>query len=188
MCTRLTKGLRRPCYKKQYRKTRNEKVQICAECEKLKGGIFSKGLCSTCSRKRSGRGQICGICKKSKSGIYKGQTDKVSSLDISPDGTPLVAGADDNTVMVWDMQTRDVRHVLRDHSRWVCSAIFSPNGRQIASCSMDETIILWDTQTAQDLQTFDNHSSCVNSIAFSPNGYMIVSGSVDEIIRMWSIS
>ncbi|CUA72700.1 Notchless protein homolog 1 [Mus musculus] [Rhizoctonia solani] len=90
--------------------------------------------------------------EKETPGSFKGHTDRIESVQFSPDGTRIVSGSHDNTVHIWDVQTgTSIFGPLRGHTDWVNSVAYSPNGTYVASASWDGTIRIWDTSTKLDL-------------------------------------
>lgn len=67
----------------------------------------------------------------------------IQSLDISPNGQTLAAAGNDHHVRLWDLEHREVRALLRGHSRWVSAMRFSPDGQMLATGSDDGTMRLW---------------------------------------------
>jgi WD40 repeat protein len=112
----------------------------------------------------------------------------VNCVAFSPDGRLLTAGHMDRTVTVWDVASKQERHVLRGHTAPVTSIAFHPNGRILASASEDHTIRLWDTITSKDLHVLRGHTANVRSVAFSPDGKSLASGSDDKTVRLWDVA
>jgi WD40 repeat protein len=91
----------------------------------------------------------------------------------------LASGSDDNTIKLWDVQTKKEVGSLTGHSYGVNSVSFSPDGRLLASGSADKTIKLWDVKTRKELGSLDVHASDVNSVSFSPDGEWLSCGCND---------
>ena len=72
--------------------------------------------------------------------ILSGHTNQVESLTFSSDGTSLVSGSLDDTIMLWDMQTGGVVKTFHGHTSGVCSVSISSDTTTIASGSYDHTI------------------------------------------------
>ncbi len=103
----------------------------------------------------------------------------------SPDGTKVVAGFEDGSIGILDLDHGDAK-ILKypGHEEAVNSVAFSPDGKQIISGSEDQLIKIWDLK-GSCLSTLVGHSDCVLSVAFSPDGKQIISGSEDKEARVW---
>ncbi|CAE6414775.1 unnamed protein product [Rhizoctonia solani] len=116
-----------------------------------------------------------------------GHTDKITSIDFSPDGASIVSGSIDKTVRLWDVHSgREITTQLMEHKKSVLSVAFSPVNNIIASGSADCTVRIWDISRAgQLIGTLEGHSLSVGAVKFSPDGTSIVSGSDDWSMRVW---
>jgi WD40 repeat protein len=65
----------------------------------------------------------------------------------------LASSGDDQTVKLWDVNTRKHRGTLQGHDKGVWSVTFSPDGQTLASGSGDETVKLWQVETGECLKT-----------------------------------
>jgi WD40 repeat protein len=62
----------------------------------------------------------------------------------SPDGKTLASGSsEENTVRLWDVNSRKPTAALKGHEESVTSVTFSPDGKLLASGSRDGTVRLW---------------------------------------------
>ncbi len=126
----------------------------------------------------------------------------LASVDVSPQGTLLVASDSNNQVLAWNpaqaFRTGSPRYpeplVLSGHTgrtgsaqALVWKALFSPDGSCLASAGGDATVRLWDPKTGRLLATLTGHRKAVTSLAFSPGGDLLASGSLDGAVRFWEI-
>ncbi|KAG1786950.1 WD40-repeat-containing domain protein [Suillus plorans] len=120
-------------------------------------------------------------------GPFKGHTDRVRSVAISPDDRRIASGGDDATVIIWDTESKQmVLNPLVKHTEKVNSVCFSPDGRRVASSSHDSTVVVWDAETGAVLATLDHRKTVhVWSVSFSPDRLKLASGSSDHTIRVW---
>ena len=125
---------------------------------------------------------------------HPGKKTGVYSVAISPDGKILAAGCTDWTVKLWDLTTRRLLGVLKEHSTPVKYVTFSPDGTLLASGDERGDLILWDPVTQEKTAklttrfTTDETSftSMVECIAFSPDGTMMAtSNREDKVVLLW---
>ena len=116
-------------------------------------------------------------------------SDAVESLAFSPDGKTLASGSLDNSIILWDMATRQpLGAPLMGHISGVWSVAFSPDGKTLASGSRDRNIILWDVPTRRPLGApLTGHSDLVKAVAFSPDGKTLASGGNDHSVMLWDV-
>ena len=101
----------------------------------------------------------------------EGKAGFVWCVAFSPDGNTIATGSNDGTVMVWDVETRMVRHRLTGDTRVTLSVSFSPDGGTLASAGSDG-IKLWNPMTGALRRTVDG-SGPVTSVAISSTGELL---------------
>jgi WD40 repeat protein len=102
----------------------------------------------------------------------------------SPNGTQVISGSDDKTLVMWDAATSRCLS-FRGHEHRVLSVAWSPDGGRVVSGSLDTTLKVWDAVTGRCLHTLSGHTQSVRSVAWSPNGSQILSSGGDGTIRQW---
>jgi coatomer subunit alpha len=56
-----------------------------------------------------------------------------------------VSASDDQTIRIWNWQSRTCLSVLTGHNHYVMCAAFHPKDDLIVSASLDQTVRVWDT-------------------------------------------
>lgn len=103
-------------------------------------------------------------------------SDYVEPLVIGPDGA-LVASAgpnDDNSLLVWNLDTQEIVYTLLGHENNINSAFFSPDGSMLVSVSQDRTFIAWDMATGEQIyRSAEFPDVRLRGVAFSPDGQRV---------------
>ncbi|MEG4488376.1 WD40 repeat domain-containing protein [Microcoleus sp. D2_18a_B4] len=117
------------------------------------------------------------------------QTDYsfVHAIAITPDGTKMVSGLGDKSLIVWDMMTGTPLKTLTGHNGSVDAVAVTKDGKQIVSASTDSTIKIWNIETGENIDTFTGHQSSIRAIAITPDGKNIVSASHDTTLKVWDL-
>ncbi len=119
---------------------------------------------------------------------FQGHLGLVFSVAFSPDSKTALSGANDATLILWDVATGDILRRFQGHEGTVTSVAFSPDGTTALSGANDATLILWDVATGDILRRFQGHEGWVNSVAFSPDGKTALSGSEDSTLILWDVA
>jgi WD40 repeat protein len=117
---------------------------------------------------------------------FQKHTDSVKTVVFSPQNNTVLSGSSDNTIQLWDIQTKKEIRTFRGHNDKVYSVIFSPDGNTFLSGSRDKKLRLWDIN-GQKIRIFHGHTESVRSVAFSNDGSLALSGSEDKTIKVWNI-
>ena len=77
----------------------------------------------------------------------RGHSAGIPDLSWSPDDDLLASCSLDNTVLIWDTTTGQLKHTLKAHTSFVKGSAWDPMGRYFASQSDDRSVIIWDRNT-----------------------------------------
>jgi len=124
--------------------------------------------------------------------ITEGETGKIYSIALSPNGRVLAAAGDTEAtkgsghpIRLYDLKTGRIFGLLKGHSGAVLSLDFSKDGKYLASGGMDDTAILWDIKKRTRLLRLKGHVGDVNVVRFAAKGRHLVTGGDDKTVRLW---
>ncbi len=122
----------------------------------------------------------------------------IHGLAISPDGRAALAGggsplifnapAEDNSLILWNLETGEVIHRFEGHTDAVGAVAISPDGRTALSGARDSNVILWDLATGKEIRRLDGHTGRVSGAAFSSDGRAALTAADDGISILWDVA
>jgi WD40 repeat protein len=142
--------------------------------------------------------------------LIRGHAAPVSSVVISPDGSRLASGSDDQTIRIWELpiyhelapnRAREpsaevipplpsIGQIFKNERSFtfgnVLSVNYSPNGRKIISFSIDGKLRFWDSVSGSAIGApLRGPVSIEEQVAFSPDGRLIASSAHVRTIQLW---
>lgn len=108
------------------------------------------------------------------------------SVELSPDGTHLLAGATTGEVCLWRAADRTLLLSLPGHVGMVWRVALSTARGLAASASEDGSARLWEAGSGRLLATLEGHTDVVQAVALSDDGALVASGSQDGSVKLWA--
>jgi WD40 repeat protein len=104
-----------------------------------------------------------------------------------PGGRYVFAGAQDRSVVRWELET-GTRTLLEGHKSWVRSLAFVEEGQVLITAGYDGRLGWWrvDEKTPRPIRMIDAHKGWIRSVAVSPDGKLVATAGNDLIVRLWS--
>jgi WD40 repeat protein len=102
----------------------------------------------------------------------------VWQLQSTPDGRFLASGGLDRAVVLWDMKTKSVKHVLEGARGNIRSVSLSSDAGIVTASSDEGDSVVWNGHTGKVLHHFLKTSDHgVGTVAVSPDGRLLAAGS-----------
>jgi WD40 repeat protein len=111
---------------------------------------------------------------------FSENVNQLLSGNFNTDGNP------NNSIVLWNLQNKTVKHVFTGHQYTITDIVFSPNQNAFASSGTDKTVKLWNQQTRQLQHTFSTLHE-VRSVRFSADGSIVNAADIEGTIYRWNI-
>jgi len=114
--------------------------------------------------------------------VLKGHGDVVHALAFSPDSKYLISGSGDHVAIIWDVETKSLKHRLEGHTNAIYGVGFTPDSARAVTGSDDRTLRLWSVADGSEIAHMIGPQDSIFSIAVSSDG-RIASG--DDTGKIW---
>lgn len=123
---------------------------------------------------------------------HPGAFSGIWSIRFSGDGRELVAGTNQNSLVVYDIESRRVLHYIEGHKDDVNAVCFADKSSPhiIYSGSDDATIKVWDRRSMGDKReagAFVGHVEGLTYIDSKGDGRYILSNGKDQSMKLWDL-
>jgi WD40 repeat protein len=108
---------------------------------------------------------------------------------IDPSGRFVFAGAQDNSVVRWEL-AGGKKTVLAGHKSWVRALAFAAKEKLLFSGDYAGKILAWplDADAPSPQRTVEAHQGWVRALAVSPDGGTLASCGNDRLVKLWSVA
>jgi WD40 repeat protein len=118
-----------------------------------------------------------------------GKSGLVSALAFDAQDTRLAVGTQDETVTVWELQTRTPVAAFKPDDGDVTQLAFDPNGTELAVATLgSRNIGIWDLASQRLVgDLFRDHRGRIQTLFYSPDGKVLYSSADDGMAMIWDM-
>ena len=151
------------------------------------GAIFLPRTSRFLTWSRDGSARICDASTAAEILRFPPRPEPIRSAAVSPDGSTIAFGGDDDLITLHDARDGRLRNTLRGHAKRVTTLDFSPDGLLLASASEDGTARIWNAADGSCQRVLEGHAGPIVVVRFAPDGQSLATASRDGTARVWSV-
>jgi WD40 repeat protein len=108
---------------------------------------------------------------------------EITAMAVSPDGRKAISGSEDESLLVWDLESGRILFWFPYHEDLVTAVAVMPDSSMAVSASWDDTVMVWDLENGHKISTHTLNSLSVTKLALTPDGCRAICG-VDGAIYL----
>lgn len=113
--------------------------------------------------------------------------EPVQGLWWSPDSTLLAVTLDNGSLLLWQLEERELLGDIDGVTDAVVSVAWLADGSQIATGTETGVIEIWSVTEGVVLETLEGHTDAIISLYWLTDGSQIVSAAADGSVRVWGV-
>lgn len=120
---------------------------------------------------------------------FLGHTEKVNSIDISPNGKYALSGGNDYLAYLWSTDTGQIIHTFT-HSSRVTKVALDDKGRYAFTADSQDKSQIWDIQTGEPVSQLQYiaRQKIFTDAVFSDDGKYLLTGSPARRVFLWEVA
>ncbi len=120
---------------------------------------------------------------------HAGHLAQVYLSALTPEGRTAITVSGDSNLLVWDVATSRVRHVLEGHDGAISALQLARDGRTLYTIGRDKTVCIWDLASGETRRCIpldvEFNPAAFGALVFSPDGGTLAVLSMTEAIRLF---
>lgn len=149
--------------------------------------IFSKDGDRLYSASSSGEVDEWALASRSSETLAE-EPEGISALEISDDNSLMAALTSDGKVVLWKMQTPDVRYTLGTGDEDITAHKFLPGSLLLATGDNSGEMNIWDTSRLTVDEYVQGHMNPVTNIAFNRDDNQVATTDESGVIKLWELN
>lgn len=121
--------------------------------------------------------------------VYRENTDIITNINFSHDGTNLITSSSDDQIIIYDCEKGTERKRINSKKYGVDLVQFTSNKGQAVHASTKENDVIRYMSLAENkyIRYFAGHTKQVVTLSMNPTDGTFLSGSLDKTIRLWDL-
>lgn len=120
---------------------------------------------------------------------FLGHSEKINSIDLSPNGRYALSGSNDYSALLWDTASGQVLQRFIHPSR-VSKVVLDPHGRYAFTADSKRLSAIWDLKSGKEISRLQyvSRSRIFSAATFSQDGKQLFTGNPGRLLNRWDIA
>ncbi|MCA9262197.1 MAG: serine/threonine protein kinase [Planctomycetales bacterium] len=114
--------------------------------------------------------------------------DKVTAIDVSPDGALAITACADGVIRIWEMASGRLRRQIEGRDLEITVLAFLPQRHEVVMGGVSGQLRFGSITAPHGEITVTGHSATVHAVAFSADGKYMLTGSADSTAKLWNVA
>lgn len=110
--------------------------------------------------------------------------DRISSLELSRDGTKLAGAGANGNLFIWDVQNNYAENIIRIPNASLSAVCFAPDSKTLVVGTTSGQVLI--VQNGRVTRPLSGHEAGITNIRFNYKGSFMATASKDWTIRLWN--
>lgn len=124
--------------------------------------------------------------------LYTGHSGAVYAIAVASNGKFLISGGSDESIHVWDVESRRAMKPLPNIGGPVVAVGISPDNKTAATAAARlfedaNQVDVWDVPSGKFLGRLRGMKNPIQCLAFSPDGRKVAAGAEDGAVLVWTL-
>ena len=112
-------------------------------------------------------------------------SEEVNAVAFSPDGTNILAGFNDGSAEIINIESGKTEVRVEDHWKAIMDVEWDPNGKYFMTAG-DNTIKIWSPE-GERIYNMKKHTTTIYTADIDPSGKFLISGAVSPAFKYWDV-
>lgn len=117
--------------------------------------------------------------------IYRGHTDELRAIAVSPNGKYTVTSSTDGELRLWNNASGECVRTYTEHKKNCAELRFFSDSLRFASACTDGILKLWSVNQQESLATIQSSGGLFLSVDVTRDGRLIAAGDNEGTIQLW---
>jgi WD40 repeat protein len=118
---------------------------------------------------------------------FLGHTGVPTDMLMLPNINSLASSSLDSTICLWDLPTKQPRHILKGHTSGILSMAYNFEYHMLFSAGIEHEVLIWNPYFARCVGRLKGHFESLVKVQCIPDTPQILTADAAGIVKVWDI-